>query len=133
MERRREASRGFTLIEVLTGLLVLGFVMTTSLAVFYERETRLQHAEELVLVWQAISNEAELIRYEPWHSLGASGTTAFRSDLEILDPLEDVTTAVEVSDVESSVKAITLRVSWGDGREASSEVIRTDTGGTNLW
>lgn len=124
---------GFTLVEVLFGLLILGLVMTTSLAVFYEREKRIRFAEETVLVWQAIANEAELTRFEPWQSLGQIEQSSFRGDLEILSSLENLTTSVEVEQTAPKIKEVTLRVEWGEGRSATSTVLRTDTGGSNLW
>ncbi len=126
-------SRGFTLIEVLFGLLILGLVMTTSLAVFYERENTIRSAEEAILAWQAIANEAELLRFEPWGSLGEGELGAFRGDLRILGGLENPETIIEVADGGPGIKELTLRVEWGDGRSASATVLRTDTGGTNLW
>ncbi|MBW3670952.1 MAG: prepilin-type N-terminal cleavage/methylation domain-containing protein [Acidobacteria bacterium] len=133
MSFSRRRVRGFTLIEVLFSLVILGLVMTTSLAAFYERENTIRFAEETVLVWQAISNEAEVLRFQPWHSLGQSPNGTFKSDLEILSDLKNVTTSVEVAQTSSAVKEVTLRVKWGVGRSATATVLRTDTGGTNLW
>lgn len=129
--RRRDG--GFTLIEVLFGLLILGLVMTTSIAVFYERENRIRQAEETVLVWQVIANETELIRFEPWQSLHEGDGGSFKSNLEILDSLDNLETSVDIALTGPGVKEVTLRVEWGDGRSARSTVVRTDTGGTNLW
>lgn len=113
--------------------MILGLVMTTSLAAFYERANTIRFAEETVLVWQAISNEAEVLRFQPWHSLEQSGNGSFRTDLEILAPLKNVTTSIEVAHTSPAVKEVTLRVKWGAGRSATATVLRTDTGGTNLW
>lgn len=136
MRRRPQAPgrhHGFTLIEVLFALMILGLIMMTSLAVFYEHERRSRHAEETVLVWQAISNEAELVRLRSWASLVPDETSPFQSDLAILDSIENAATAVEVAQPDAHVKHVTLRIEWGDTRTASATVIRTDTGGTNLW
>ncbi|MEA2489261.1 MAG: hypothetical protein QOH21_1053, partial [Acidobacteriota bacterium] len=51
--------RGFSLTEVLVALLILTLVITSSLVVFVERNRRMQQASELVLAYQALSNEAE--------------------------------------------------------------------------
>lgn len=131
--RRREGDGGFTLIEVLFGLLILGLVMTTSLAVFYERQNRVRFAEETVLVWQAIANESELIRFAPWQSLDDGSERPFTSSLQILDSLENPSATVAVEQTAPRVKEVTLRIAWGGGRSATSTVIRTDTGGANLW
>lgn len=133
MRKRNNPPAGFTLVEVLIGLLILGLVMTTSLAVFYDREQRIRHAEEVFLVWQAMANEAELLRYRPWASLSAEGSEEFRSDLSILDPLEDVVTTVKTEQIDPQIKSVTLRIEWGNGRSASTQLIRSHTGGSNLW
>lgn len=125
--------RGFTLIEVLFGLLILGLVMTTSLAVFYQRESTIRSAEESVLAWQAIANEAELLRFQPFGSLGEGEIGPFRGDLRILDTLDDPRTTIVVAEGGPGIKELTLRVEWGAGRSATTTVLRTDTGGTNLW
>jgi prepilin-type N-terminal cleavage/methylation domain-containing protein len=48
--------RGFTLIETLVGLLILAFILTTSLTVFVERQRRLRHADETIAAYQALAN-----------------------------------------------------------------------------
>src|SRR4051812_27847652 len=49
--------RGFSLAEVLVGVLILGIVVSTSLAVFVERKKRLQQAREVTLAYQVLANE----------------------------------------------------------------------------
>ena len=61
--------RGFSLIELLFALVVLTIVITTSLAIFVERTNRSQRASELILAYQALSNETEVIRRISYGSL----------------------------------------------------------------
>ncbi len=130
----RARSAGFTLVEVLVGLLILSFVITTSLLVFFERERRLQYAEETVLVWQSLANEAEVRRFVPWSQLVPGQTTPFVSDLSLLDPLGDAEATVEIEQKAPGVRILHLRIRWRDGlRKQGLEVVRTDTGGGNLW
>jgi prepilin-type N-terminal cleavage/methylation domain-containing protein len=133
MTRRRAGARGFTLVEVLVGLLILTLIVTTSLAVFYDHARRVRQAEEIVVVWQAISNEAEILRFRPWQALQPGHSHPFDGDLSILAHLRDVTTSVEIDQQEPHVKAVSLTVEWGEGRRAEATVVRTDTGGSNLW
>lgn len=129
----RRTSRGFTLIEVLVGMLILGFVITTALAVFVQRTRRLQRASELILAYQALSNETEVRRRIDFHQLD-SAQKSFLSDTAILGPLPDASTSVEVVTQAPARKLVVLKVSWRKGsQQASLNLVRTDTGGTNLW
>lgn len=127
------SQRGFTLVELLIALLILTIVITTSLAVFVERERRMRMASETILAYQALSNEAEVRRRVDFNALEAEGDF-FRSDTEIIKPLEPYTTKIDVEPDRPGVKKVTIRIRWRGGkREASLGLLRVDTGGTNLW
>jgi prepilin-type N-terminal cleavage/methylation domain-containing protein len=127
-------SRGFTLIEVLAGLVILGIIMTTSLAVFFERQRRLLLAEETVIAWQALSNEAELQRHAPYALLVTGSKGTFRSEPDLLDQLPGATALVSVRQTKPDFKYVTLTIRWRDGvRSAELTLVRGDTGGTALW
>lgn len=126
--------RGFSLIETLAGLLILAFILTTSLAVFGERQRRLRHADELIAVYQALANEAEVSRVVPFTSL-APGSTTFRSDTSILAELPGVRTSVTVSEWKAGARLVEMKVEWNDGeRVESMSIVRADTGpGGSFW
>ena len=126
-------SPGFSLVEVLAGLLILSLVITTSLAVFYHRERTLIRAEETMLAWQVLANEAELVRRIPYAHLGALNGLPFRSDLELIAGFDGVTTRIDVAESRPMLKDVTLRLSWAGDRDASVTLVRSDTGGSNLW
>lgn len=125
---------GFTLIEILVALVILTIVILTSLSVFVERNRRMRDAEETILVWQAIANEAAITRRIPWSGLVPGRETTFRSDPAILAGIPDVVATVKVEAPSQSVREVRLHVSWRDGsKNAEALVVRTDTGGGNLW
>ena len=125
--------KGFSLVELLFALLVLTIVITTSLAVFVERTRRLRQASELILVTQALANEAEIIRRIDFMPLDALDDQ-FDTDLAILEPLKPYTTNIEVKLLRAGVKSVTMSVRWGsNNRESKLTLLRTNTGGTNLW
>lgn len=129
----RRSERGFSLAEVLAALLILTIVLTTSMLAFLERNNRLRQASELVLVYQALANEAEFRRRIDFADLETSKKT-FITDTEILAPLDPYATAVTVVQQQPGIKHVKLKVRWHEGkREASLELVRVDTGGTNLW
>ena len=133
MSARRHRSAGFSLVETLIAILILGIVITTSLFVYYERERRMVEAGEVMLVWQVLGNEAEARRYASW-AMQAPGPQPFYTDLALLEQLDGVVAEAAVEQVDPQTRRILLRVSWREGkREAIAEVIRTDTGGGSLW
>lgn len=123
--------RGFSLAEVLVGVLILGIVISTSLAVFVERRKRLQQASEVLLAYQVLANEAELQKRKNWDDI-APGT--FTSGTALLAAFDTPATIVSVKDVSSTVKNVMLTIRWKNGqREAKLEIVRVNTGGQPLW
>jgi len=125
-------ARGFTLVEVLVGMLILTIVITTSLAVFVERNRRLQQASETILAYQALSNESEYWRRKDFATLDAAPRT-FNSDVTLLEPLKPYNAIIGVTTVSAGVKNVILTIRWKGKHEASVIVARADTGGSSLW
>lgn len=124
-------SRGFTLVESLVALLILSLVLTTSLAIFYDRHRRLRAAEETVLAWQALANEAETMRHVEFATL--RDANAFTTSAALLEQLEGVASTVTIEETKPGTKLVRLRVEWRENRAAHVTVIRTNTGGGPLW
>ena len=136
-----KAERGYSLPEILVALVILGLVITTTIAMFAKRSQYLRESSETILVWQAIWNEMEIWRRLDWASL-ESQPPKFRSDLGILAPLGAVDTKVDVavSKDDPHVKNVTLTVRFEYDkdkkiykRDAHLSLLRSDTGGSNLW
>ena len=125
-------SRGFSLIEVLVGLLILTIVITTTITMFAERQRRLRQANETILAYQALSNEAEIWRRFSFLSLDLH--TGFQSDTAILAPLAPFSTSVRVDTARADVKNVTFTIRWDNARRlAKLSIVRVDTGGSALW
>jgi prepilin-type N-terminal cleavage/methylation domain-containing protein len=128
MSRRR----GFSMVEVLVGLLVLTIVITTTIVMFTERNKRLKQANETILAYQALANEAEIWRRKSFTQLNSQ--TGFESPIAILAPLSPFDTSVKVDVARADVKHVTLTVSWDGGKKSAKlALVRVDTGGGNLW
>jgi len=126
-------SRGFSLIEVLVGLLILTIVITTTITMFAERQRRLHQANETILAYQALSNEAEIWRRINFGSLDIQ-PTMFQSDTAILAPLAPFSTSVRVDTARADVKNVTFTIRWDNARRlAKLSIVRVDTGGSTLW
>src|ERR1051326_4857504 len=98
--------RGFSLVEVLAALLILAIVITTTLAMFAERQKHLRQAHETILAYQALANEAELWRRVDFNSLD-SQPLQFRSDLTIIGPMAPYAASVKIDTPRPDVRNIT--------------------------
>jgi hypothetical protein len=113
--------------------LILTLVITISLTAFLERNRRLQQAGEIILAYQALANEAEYRRRMSFASLETQ-PAEFISDTEILKPLRPFATVVAVKPGAAGVKNVLMTIRWHNGeRQARLELVRVDTGGSNLW
>lgn len=125
---------GFSLPEVLAALLIVTFVITVSFTAFLERNRRLEQASEIMLAYQSLANEAEFRRRITYSQL--LDDVKFRSGpaLPLLEPLAPYDTVVNVEEVKTGVKNVTMTVRWRNGeRVARLTLVRVDTGGTPLW
>lgn len=126
-------SRGFSLIELLVGLVILGIVITTTIVMFTERQKRLRQANETILAYQALANESEIWRRISFDTL-ESQPMNFQSDTAILAPLAPYSAIVRVDKIAADRKDVTLTVRWSNAqRVARLGVVRVDTGGSTLW
>ena len=125
-------NRGFSLAETLVALAILAIVITTTIAMFAERTRRLREANETILAFQALSNEAEYWRRESFAQIDNPDNQTFKSDLSLLAPMAPYTTDVKVESPRSDVRNVTLTIHWAK-REAHLGIARADTGGSGLW
>lgn len=125
--------RGFSLVELLFAFMIIMLVITISLAAFVERNRRLQQASEIILASQALANEAEYRRRIDYGML-EKAKSEFLSNTEVLAPLVPFSTIVSVKETEPGVKNVLMTIRWRNGeRQAKLELVRVDTGGSNLW
>lgn len=126
--------RGFSLVEIMAALLILTFVITSSLWAFLERNKRLQQASEIILAYQALANEAEFRRRDPYLQLESASPFFDVSNRVLLEPLAPFEASVKVDPVKTGVKNVTMTVRWKNGeREARLAIVRVHTGGGSLF
>jgi prepilin-type N-terminal cleavage/methylation domain-containing protein len=135
--RLMRSERGMSLAELLMALLILSIVITTSMAAFVERSRRQRQAREIIVVYQALANEAEYWRRIPFEDLEKDPNfrTEEKGKIEILESLGNYNTVVAVDETQPKlVKNVTLTVRWQGGkRQARLAIVRVDTGATSLW
>jgi type II secretory pathway pseudopilin PulG len=128
--------RGFSLVELLFAFMIIMLVITISLAAFVERNRRLQQASEIILASQALANETEYRRRIDYADLDDPklAPPEFLSNTEVLAPLAPFSTIVSVKETQPGVKNVLMTIRWRNGeRQAKLELVRVDTGGSNLW
>lgn len=119
---------------MLAALLILTLVILTSLAAFGERARRLRDAGEMALAWQALANEAEAQRRQPFGALVPGETTSFLTDPAAGGSLEGASGEVSIEEEEPDLRALVLRIEWRNGtKSAETTVYRAATGGGPLW
>lgn len=113
--------------------MILTFVITTTIYMFTQRKQHLRDANETILAYQALANEAEIWRRIGFADLDRAGTS-FKSDTTILSPMVPFTTTVKVDKPRPDIKQVTLTIKWqNDKKQAHLSLVRADTGGSNLW
>ena len=125
--------RGYSLIELMVALAILAIIITTTLAAFMYRDRRMKQAGNLIRVYQCLANEAEYVRRLPF---GAVDSATFGTDTKVLAPLAPFTAEIEVVPAGTHRKNVTLVIRWQEAKrdkEAKLGLIRTNTGGQNLW
>jgi prepilin-type N-terminal cleavage/methylation domain-containing protein len=127
--------RGFSLIEVLVALLILAIVITTTIAMFGERQKRMRQANEMMLAYQVLANEVEYWRRIPLSDIDDTSKQTFQTDTTLIKPLTPYVTTVKVDKTNDDVRQVTFSIKWDSGnREAKLSIARVNTGGANpLW
>lgn len=126
--------RGFSLVEVLVALVILAIVITTTLAMFVERNKKMREANETILAWQILSNEAEYWRHVDFDQLELGVNDGVKVPTPLADPLKPYTARATIVNTSDTVRTVTIEVRWNKGeRHATLDVVRTQTNAGNLW
>jgi prepilin-type N-terminal cleavage/methylation domain-containing protein len=123
--------RGFSLAEVLVALLILAVVITTTLAMFTERQRRMRLANETMLAYQVLANEVEYWRRQPFTFLDDPANQNFQTPTTLIAPMAPYVATVKVDKTNDDVRQVTFSIKWGGGkREAKLSIARANLGGT---
>ena len=127
--------RGFSLVEVLVALLILAVVITTTIAMFAERQKRIRQATETMLAYQALANEVEWWRRVDLNIVDDPNQQHFQQDsTALLAPLAPYVTSVKVDKTNDDVRQVTFTIRWDNARrEAKLSSARVNTGANPLW
>ena len=122
--------RGFSLIEVLVALLILAIVITTTIAMFGERQKRMRQANETMLAYQVLANEVEFWRRKTFSFIDNTDNQKFQTDPTLIQPLAPYVATVRVDKTNDDVRQVTFSIKWDSGnREAKLSIARVNTGG----
>jgi prepilin-type N-terminal cleavage/methylation domain-containing protein len=102
--------RGFSLIELLISLFILGIVIVTISTIFFYGFNSVNRTKQVAMATQIAHEEMELIRNMKFENILTMGST-FTHDLFL--ELDNGEGAVFVQDGPGSdIKKLTVRVSW---------------------
>ena len=110
MSKRRKKDEGFSLIELLIAMAVLGIMSMTLIGVLVHGFSLLSRTKQTTLATQICQEQVEIIRNKPFDAILTLGTTFTNGQLVSLLNGQG-TQAVEAS-VGSEIRKLTVSVSW---------------------
>lgn len=130
MSLRSADKRGFTLVEVMMGGLVLVTLFITALGALQQGFSMLDTARNTTLAAQVIQSEIEDLRLQPWAKISDPDIISDSGPIDLKDSigkyldeaegealaarLSATRTIVDVPDRASNLKRVTITVSWSD-------------------
>lgn len=122
MLKRIGREKGFSLIEVLIAMTILGILLMTLISVFIYGYTALSRTKQVALATQICQEEVERIRSMSFDDIVVLGTTFTNDKLAGLYNGQG-SRAVE-SSVGDDIKKLTVSVAWTyRGQELSKDVV----------
>jgi prepilin-type N-terminal cleavage/methylation domain-containing protein len=115
-------SRGFSLIEVLVSIFIMG-VMLVMLQAVLRSNVLVKMSKNQGVALSIARNEIEILRMGGYDSLPASGS--FYSDL--LSTIPGAVTELAVDDYNAKTKQVTVQVSWKDSGATASSTVSLST------
>ena len=110
MRKRCKKSKGFSLIEVLVAMTVLGVISMTLIGVLVHGYSLLSRTKQVTLATQICQEQVEIIRNKPFDTILTLGTTFTNDKLASL--LNGQGTQAVESSVGSDIRKLTVSVSW---------------------
>ena len=110
MSKRRKKDKGFSMIEVLIAMTVLGIMSMTLIGVLVHGFNLLSRTKQITLATQICQEQVELIRNKPFDTIVGLGTTYTNDKLASL--LSGQGTQAIESSVGDDIRKLTVSVSW---------------------
>jgi prepilin-type N-terminal cleavage/methylation domain-containing protein len=117
---------GFTLIELMVTVIVLGIVITSLGGLYYTMQVIQVQSQHLDIATRAADTEIEDLRNAGYDSL-ANGTTSFTSSLPS-DLPHGTTGTVVVSQPASGLKRVDVTIAYTDYGKAETVTLSSDIG-----
>lgn len=121
--KRKKKNEGFTLIEVLITMVILGVVLMSLITCFIYGFNVLTRTRQTALAAQCVQRELEAIRNIPFNQLSTLGTSWTHENLAKLENGQGALT-VQDSGLGGDIKKLTVRVIWTyRGRNMQDEIV----------
>lgn len=117
-----KASRGFSLVEVVVSIFIIGVLLILLQAIF-RSSTMVKTAKNQSVALSIAKNEIEALRAGGYATLPASGS--FPDSL--LSTIPVATTTLIVSPYNAKTKLVTVNVLWQDSASSASSTVSLST------
>ena len=119
--------RGFTLVELLVTIIVLGIVITSLGGLYYTMQANEVESQHYDLAVRAARTEIEDLRNSGYDSLTPGGTITFTSSLPSALP-SNKTGTVAVSEPLSGLRRVDVTVAYTDYGKAKTVTLSSEIG-----
>jgi len=109
--KRRKKEKGFTLIEVLITIMILGMVLISLISCFIYGFNVLARTKRTSIATQCVQKEVENIRSKTFAEILALGNTWTNENFVKLDNATGVR-AIEDSGIGADIKKLTISLTW---------------------
>lgn len=109
--KRLDNNSGFTLVEVLITVMILSFVLTSTVLAYTKSAIFMNDLREYTVVSQVLNEQMELIRDMPFDTV-VSSASGFSSNG--FNEINNATGLITIEDPfsDNNIKRVTLSVSW---------------------
>lgn len=127
MTKIQNSNRGFTLVELLLTLVVLGIAISSIAELYYSTQSAQVQSQHLDLATRAARTEIESLRNNGYNSLTPGDSINFSDKLPASLP-SDKTGIVEVSQPSDGLRRVDVSVSYTDGPKPQTVKLSSDIG-----
>lgn len=113
MARQKQNAKGFTLVEMMMTVIVLGLAVTVIAGLYYQMQGVQTSSRHLDLATRAAQTEIEVLRNNSYNSLTPGGTIDFTSSLPAGLP-NGKTGQVAVSEPINGLRQVDVTINYND-------------------
>lgn len=125
--RLNSSAKGFTLVELIVTIVVLGIVITSLGTLYYEMQVAEVRSQHYDLAVRAARTEIERLRNNGYSALTPGGTIVFTSSLPTALP-RDRAGSVAISQPTADLRRVDVTITYADYGRAETIILSSDIG-----